>query len=174
MSGVPDEIVLSRDRDLAGRDRELWIRRVLFAFAPLIAILAIFNAFGQRPQDITVTTSVATLRLHAPERVRSGLLYQARFTIDATRRLRNATLVLAPGWFEGMTANTIEPSPEAERSVNGETLFELGPIAPGGSHVLYMQFQINPTNVGRRSQAVRLLDGTRPILTMSRTITVFP
>jgi len=28
--------------------------------------------------------------------------------------------------------------------------------------------------VGRRSQAVRLLDGTRPILTMSRTITVFP
>ena len=40
--------------------------------------------------------------------------------------------------------------------------------------MLYMQFQINPTNVGRRSQAVRLLDGTRPILTMSRTITVFP
>ena len=174
MSGVPDEIVLSRDRDLAGRDRELWIRRVLFAFAPLIAILAIFNTFGQRPQDKTVTTSVATLRLHAPERVRSGLLYQARFTIDATSRLRNATLVLAPGWFEGMTANTIEPSPEAERSVNGETALELGSIAEGGSHVLYMQFQINPTNVGRRSQAVRLLDGTRPILTMSRTITVFP
>ena len=67
MSGVPDEIVLSRDRDLAGRDRELWIRRVLFAFAPLIAILAIFNAFGQRPQDNTVTTSVASLRLHAPD-----------------------------------------------------------------------------------------------------------
>ena len=174
MSDVPDAIVLSRDRELEGRDCELWIRRGLFAAAPLITVLALLNVFGQKPQDSSVTASSATLRLHAPERVRSGLLYEARFTVEAASRLRNAVLVLAPGWFEGMTANTIEPSPEAEHSVDGETAFELGPIEAGGSHVLYMQFQINPTNVGRRSQTVRLLDGTRPVLTLRRTITVFP
>jgi hypothetical protein len=174
MAHVPNEIVLSRDRDLEGRDRELWVRRVLFAGAPVVAVLALLNVFGQRPQDTSVTAPAATLRVHAPARVRSGLLYEARFTIEAARRLRNAVLVLAPGWFEGMTINTIEPSPEAERSVNGETVFELGAIEPGGSHVLYMNFQVNPTNVGRRSQSVRLLDGRRPVLAMARTITVFP
>jgi hypothetical protein len=174
MAHVPNEIVLSRDRDLEGRDRELWVRRALFAVAPVVAVLALLNVFGQRPQDTSVTAPAATLRVHAPARVRSGLLYEARFTIEAARRLRNAVLVLAPGWFEGMTVNTIEPSPEAERSVNGETVLELGAIAPGGSHVLYMSFQVNPTNVGRHSQAVRLLDGRRPVLAMPRTITVFP
>jgi len=174
MPDAPDAIVLSRDRELEGRDRELWIRRGLFALAPLVTILALLNVFGQKPQDSNVTASSATLRLHAPERVRSGLLYEARFTVEATSRLRNAVLVLAPGWFEGMTVNTIEPSPVAERSVNGETVLELGPVEAGGSHVLYMQFQINPTSVGRRSQTVELLDGTRPLLTLPRTVTVFP
>jgi hypothetical protein len=40
--------------------------------------------------------------------------------------------------------------------------------------VLYLQFQINPTNVGRRSQTVWLYDGARLLLTVPRTITVYP
>ena len=174
VSGIPDQIVLERDRDLLGRGRELHIRRALFVFAPLVMILALLNVFGQRPQDSEATGAGATLSLHAPERVRSGLLYEARFTIEADRTLRNAVLLLAPGWFEGMTANTIEPSPESERSVDGQTALDLGRIEAGDSHVLYMQFQINPTNVGRRSQRVQLLDGDRLILTLPRTVTVFP
>lgn len=174
MSVVPDQVDLARDRDLVGRDRELWARRGLFLVAPLIAILALLNVFGQRPQDSASSTNGATLTVRAPERVRSGLLYQARFTVEARRTLRNAVLLLAPGWFEGMTVNTIEPAPRSERSVDGETALDLGRIEAGRSHVLYMQFQINPTNVGRRSQDVRLLDGTRPVLSIPRTVTVFP
>ena len=174
MSDIPDEIVLTRDRDLEGRDRELYLRRALFLLAPLVTVLALLNLFGQRPQDAQATGPSATLKLHAPARVRSGLLYQARFTVEAHRTLRKAVLLLAPGWFESMTANTIEPSPEAERSVDGDTALDLGKIDAGESHVLYMQFQINPTNVGRRSQQVRLLDGERVLLTIPRTITVFP
>jgi hypothetical protein len=171
---APDQIVLARDLELAGRGRELWIRRGLFALVPLVSLLALLNLFGQRPTDSQASTDAATLELHAPERVRSGLLYQARFTVEAHRDVRNAVLVLDPGWFEGMTVNTIEPSPAEEKSVEGDPALELGPIAAGGSHVLYMQFQINPTNVGRRSQAVRLLDGKTPLLTLERSITVFP
>jgi hypothetical protein len=37
-----------------------------------------------------------------------------------------------------------------------------------------MQFQVNPTNVGRRSQDVALYDGTQLITTIHRQVTVFP
>ena len=171
---VPDGIVLKDDHDLSGRNHELWIRRGLFAILPLVSALALLNAFGQRPQDSKVTTSAATLSLHAPERVRSGLLYEARFTVEAHRDLANAVLVLAPGWFEGMTVNTIEPAPQDETSVDGDPALELGPVGAGHSHVVYMQFQINPTNVGRRSQSVTLFDEDRLLLTLPRTVTVFP
>lgn len=174
MSDIPDGIVLARDRDLDGRDVERWVRRILFLLAPLVTVLALLNAFGQRPQDASATAPAARLAVRAPERVRSGLLFQARFTIEARETLRNAVLLLAPGWFENMTVNTIEPSPVWERSVDGDTALALGTVPAGGTHVLYMEFQVNPTNVGRRSQSVRLLDGNRLLLTLPRTITVFP
>ena len=170
----PDEIVLGRDRDMAGRDWERWLRRGLFALAPAVTVLALLNLFGQRPQTTSASTPSARLQVDAPERVRSGLLYGARFTIQARSTLRHAVLVLAPGWFEGMTVNTIEPAPLSERSLNGETALELGPIPAGSSHVTYMAFQVNPTNAGRRSQTVRLMDGDQSVLDVPRTITVFP
>jgi hypothetical protein len=112
--------------------------------------------------------------VYAPERVRGGLLYQARFTIDARRELREATLVLDPGWAEGITINTIEPSPVGEASRDGKLVFELGRIPAGGEHILFVQLQVNPTNVGRRSQDVELFDGPEQLATVERTITVFP
>ncbi len=171
---VPDGIVLQRDRDMEGRDRERSIRRGLFVVAPLIVLIALLNAFGQRPQTSAADASDARLHVYAPERVRSGLLYGARFTVEARRTLRHAVLVLAPGWFEGMTVNTVEPSPVSEQSIDGKTALGLGPIRAGESHVLYMSFQVNSTTVGRHSQGVRLMDGERHVLTVERTITVFP
>jgi hypothetical protein len=40
--------------------------------------------------------------------------------------------------------------------------------------VLYMDFQVNPTNVGRASQDVELRDGDTHITTIERTLTVYP
>jgi hypothetical protein len=174
MADVPDTIVLKRDRDLAGRAWEIWVRRGLFALLPLISLLALVNLFGQRPSTTTVSTEAARLKLYAPARVRSGLLYQARFRITAVRELKKATLVLHPGWLEGMTVNTIEPSPVNEGSSQGRLVFELGHIPAGGSHLLFLDFQVNPTNVGHRRQTVELLDGDQKLLEIRRTITVFP
>jgi len=82
---------------------------------------------------------------------------------------------LAPNeLFQFGGINTIEPSPTSETSDNGRLELELGPIKAGDSFVLFMQFQVNPTNVGRRSQDVDLYDGNRHIATIDRTITVFP
>ena len=37
-----------------------------------------------------------------------------------------------------------------------------------------LQFQVNPTTVGRRSQAVELYDGSRLVARVNRTVTVYP
>jgi hypothetical protein len=74
-----------------------------------------------------------------------------------------------------MQINTIEPSPEGETSDNGRLSFELGPIDAGESHILFMQFQVNPTNVAfAREQTVWLNDGKTRLLTFERHLTIFP
>jgi hypothetical protein len=174
MAETPDTIVLKRDRDLVGRGWEIWVRRTLFSLLPLVMVLALLNLFGQRPTTTTTEADAATLKIFAPPRVRSGVLYGARFHINAHEDMKDAILVLHPGWLEGMTVNTIEPSPVGEASDNGHLRLDLGHIPAGQSHLLFMDFQVNPTNVGHRPQTVELYDGERKLLEVHRSITVFP
>jgi hypothetical protein len=171
---IPDTIVLERDRDLAGRGWQIWLRRGLFGLMPLVVVLALLNLFGQHPATSTVDGRAATLEVYAPLRVRSGLLYAARFTISAHRELKKATLVLDPGWLEAITVNTIEPSPVGEASEDGRLSLDLGRVPAGEVHRLFMDFQVNPNNVGHRSQNVALYDGETKLLEVDRSITVFP
>jgi hypothetical protein len=175
MADVPDRVILRRDRDLIGRGWEIWVRRALFALLPIMVLLGLLNVFGQRPGTTTVNSSgAASLKLFAPDTVRSGLLWQARFHITAQRDLKQATLVLSPGWLESMQINTIEPSPVGEASDNGRLSLDLGHIPAGGSYLLFMQFQTNPTNVGHRDASVTLKDGDQTLLNLHRTIMIFP
>jgi hypothetical protein len=171
---IPDAIVLERDRDLVGRGWEIWVRRMLFALLPLVTVLALLNLFGQRPATTTVGADAATLKVFAPTRVRSGVLYGARFHVTAHRDITDAILVLHPGWLEGVTVNTIEPSPVGEASENGRLSLDLGHIPAGQSHILFMDFQVNPTNVGHRPQTVDLYDDQTKLLEIDRSITIFP
>src|SRR4051812_13060834 len=159
MAQIPDTIVLERDRDLVGRQNEIWVRRGLFALVCAVPVLALLNVFGQHPGTSTAVAGAARLQVYAPTRVRGGLLFEARFHITAKQEIKKATLVLDPGWLEGMTVNTIEPSPSSETSVNGNLSLELGRIARGRSYLLFVQFQVNPINVGHRPQTVWLYDG---------------
>ena len=106
--------------------------------------------------------------------MRGGLYWEARFTIDAHSELKNAMLVLDPGWAEGMTINTIEPGPIGEASRDGKLVLTLGHVRAGATFILFMQLQVNPTNVGRRSQDVALYDGGTLLTTIDRMVTIFP
>ena len=71
--------------------------------------------------------------------------------------------------------NTIEPSPLGQASRNGQLAFTLGHIPAGQSFLLFMQFQVNATNVAwHRPQNVELFDGGTHLLTIKRTVTVYP
>jgi hypothetical protein len=175
VADIPDTIVLRRHRDLEGRRHQVWWRRGLLALVGVVPLLALFNVFGQRPGTATVATAAARLQVYAPTRVRGGLLYEARFRITARRDLKRALLVLDPGWAEGMSMNTIEPSPGTEASRDGQLSFSLGHIPAGRSYLLFMQFQVNPTNLAwHRPQNVELFDGGTHLLTVKRSVTVFP
>jgi hypothetical protein len=176
MADVPDTLVLKRHRDLEGMYRSgVWIRRGILGLIALVAILGLLNVFGQRPTTVRHETAAATISLSAPTKVRGGDFMEARFHITAKRDVGKAMLELDPGWAEAMSINTIEPSPVGEASNDGRLSFDLGHIPAGRSFILFMQFQVNPTNVAwHRPQNVTLLDGGRLITTIHRTITVFP
>ena len=174
MSEPPDYLVLKRHRDLEGRRHEIWVRRGLLGVLLAIPVLALANVFGQHPTTSRAASGSATLEVYAPSRVRGGLLYEARFRVTAVNELKDAHLVLSPGWLEGMTVNTIEPSVSNETSANGNLVLSLGDIPAGHVFLLFFQSQVNPTNVGHRNANVALFDGGTQLVSLHRTITVFP
>ena len=174
VADAPDTIKVSYHRDLRGRMWQIWVRRALMSLVVVIPMIALFNVFGQRPATSAGTAPAADVKVYAPTHLRGGLLYMARFTIRARQDLKRALLILSPGWAEQITINTIEPSPIGEASSNGRLTLQLGHIAAGSKYVLFMEFQVNPTNVGHRAQDVTLADGNTALVTLHRNITVFP
>jgi hypothetical protein len=170
---LPDFLTLSKNRDRVGT-YEVPTRRIGTTLVALFCLAGLLNVFGQRPQSSSAAVPAASIKVYAPSHVRSGLYYEARFTIDAHSDVKKATLVLDSGWAEGHTINTIEPSPIGEASRNGSLVLELGHIPAGQTYLLFMQLQVNPTNVGRRSQDVALYDGDTLLASIDRTITIFP
>ena len=150
------------------------MRRSLVGLVGVFLLLGLLNVFGQRPDSTTKRSPRASLKVYSPTRLRSGLYFESRFTIEAREEIRNATLVLDPGWLEGMTLNTLEPAPVAEANRNGRIVLALGRVRAGTIHRFFMHFQVNPTNIGRRSQDVELQDGTTPIVHIDRTVTIYP
>ncbi len=174
MANQPDYIVISRDRDLRGLRGEVWVRRGLVGLLAVIPLLALLNVFGQHATTSRAAAQPATIEVHAPPAVRLGLLFSTRITIHANETLQDAALVLNSNWLEGMTLNTLEPSPVSETSQNGSLRLEFGRIEAGQDFKVFLSFQVNPTTVSHRDQSVELVDGNRAIATVHRTMTVYP
>lgn len=174
MADQPDGIVLRRHRDLQGRRWHPWLRRALLGVIVLVLVLALFDVFGQETSTTRADAGAATLSVSAPGAVRGGLLFQARITTEAHTELRDATLVLNQAWIDGLTVNTIEPSPLNEASRDGNLVFDLGHLPAGSKHVLYLDYQVNPTTVGSRTLRLELQDGETPVTGLERTLRIFP
>lgn len=174
MAESPDEIVLGRHRDLKGRQHQVWVRRGVLAVLAVIPVLGLANVFGQHPATVTAAEDPATLTLDAPTRLRSGLLYEAHFTIEARQQIEQAALVLHPDWLNGMTLNTLEPAPADETSENGQLRLDYGEVPAGQRIEVFLQYQVNPTANGKRKQWVDLVDGDTVLASIQRTLVIFP
>jgi hypothetical protein len=174
MADTPEGIALQRHRDLRGRRHQVWVRRGVLTLIALVPALGLVNVFGQRPSTAEATAPAASLTLTAPERVRGGLLFQAHFTIHARTDLEKAALVLHPDWLQGMTLNTLEPSPAEETSENGALRLDYGAIQAGKRFDVFLQYQVNPTTVGERKQWVELVDGESAVASIRRGLFIFP
>jgi hypothetical protein len=170
---LPDHLDLARHRDVSMR-AELVARRTVLGLIAGLAVAALLGLVGQSPRQTVAVGDAAELEVSAPARLRGGVFFQGRFTVDARAPVESPTLVLDPGWLENMHINTIEPAPIEEASRNGDLALTFSALEPGDRLVVYMQFQVNPTNVGRRSADVGLYDGETPITSVERTVMIFP
>jgi hypothetical protein len=174
MAELHGHLSRSRDRDLQGRDHQVWSRRACLLLLVGLVVAALLNAFGQRSTISEAPAAAASLTVKAPQRLRGGLIFEGRFEIQAHRDLRRPKLLLGPGWTEGMTLNTTEPEPKAEHSDRGELTLVFDPIPAGDRFTVWTQWSVNPVNVGQRSQDVSLYDGGIRLTRIDRDVTVFP
>ena len=110
----------------------------------------------------------------APAAVRGGLFFQSRVEIRALRAIEHPRLVLDEGWVEGMQFNSTEPAPVSEASRDGRVVLSYDRIDAGDRLIVWMQFEVNPTNVGHRSYGLELDDAETQVAAVHRGMTVFP
>jgi hypothetical protein len=174
MASAPETLTLEIHRDPRFWWQSPWVRRVLLLVPIALVIAALLDLFGQRPVTSRATGTQATLSVTAPTHARSGLIYAARFRIDAAQALTKATLVLDPGWADGYTVNGLAPQPLTEGSSNGKLAFGFGHIPARHQLTVWLSLQINPTTIGRHRQDVWLYDGNTLIARVDRSVTIFP
>jgi hypothetical protein len=175
MADLPMQLDRRHNIDLERRSVEPHARRVVLSLLLAVVVAALVGVFGQSPASSSVVGAGRTrLSLSAPEGLRGGLIYQAKIEIQARRELRKAALVMDSGWFEGITLNSTVPEPLGWAQRNGRSVIDLGHIPAGERYVLRLQFQVNPTSVGDRTQNVRLEDDGQSIAFLRRSAIVYP
>jgi hypothetical protein len=174
MASTPDGITLKRNLELEGRTRSPWVRRALLCAVTALPVLALLNVFGQHPSTSTASSPVATLSVTAPTRLRGGLIFQVKVKVQAHREISQLQIAFDTGWWESMSVNSIEPNPSSETSHNGQVVLAYGNLPAGQTLISWLYFQVNPTNVGERREDVSIQDGSKLLVRIHRSATIFP
>jgi hypothetical protein len=174
MTALPDHLDRSANVDLHGRNIEPRFRRAGLLVLLVVCALGLANVFGQHTHALSVDSSAAKLTVETPGAARGGLIYQSIFTIEAHEDLSEPTLHLEQGWFDGLTINTVQPDAVDWGQQEKRNTLKLPPIASGQEFVLRLQYQVNPTVLGRRSQDVVLMDAGTELVRLDHAQTLFP
>jgi hypothetical protein len=174
IASLPDYLDRSAHLDLHGRNVEPWFRRAGLLVLLGVCALGLANVFGQHTHVLSVDSPEAKLTVETPGAARGGLIYQSIFRIEAHEKLPEPTLRLDPGWFDGLTINTVEPDAVEWGQLDRRNTLGLPPLERGDEFVLRLQYQVNPTVVGRRSQDVVLMDAGTELVRLDHAQTIFP
>jgi hypothetical protein len=169
------ELELRRHRDLVGRQHEHWGGRAVTAVLVVFVVLALANQFGQQPSTSRASGRSAQMTVSTPSRVRGGLIFQTRIDVTAAQRIAQPALILSGGWFDGMTLNSVQPPPASQSPV-GSGLSLIYPRLPAGrTMTVWLEWSVNPTNLAwDRTEQIELTDHATPLLSIRRSVTVFP
>jgi hypothetical protein len=162
------------EHDERGVVRGLRTRRTVLCVLTIVPLLALIGLLGQEASESHAAGARATLTVRAPKTVRGGLFFESRIEIHVLARIQHPRLVLDAGWLEGMQVNSIEPQAQDESSRNGRLVVAYATWLPGERKTIWLQFQVNPTNVGRRAYGLELDDDNTRIARVDRTLTVLP
>ena len=166
---------VARQPESRSLTRGLWARRATLTAFAAIVLLALAGVFGQRGSTTKAQGPQATMSVGAPHTVRGGLFFQARLEIRALQDVEHPRVVLARGWVEGLQVNSIEPSAD-DRVLARRPARPLlrQAVGAGDRMTIWFQFQVDPTEPGRRDLSVELDDAEQPIARVPRTLTVMP
>jgi hypothetical protein len=157
-----------------GRQIGLVARRMWIGLFALIAIGALAGLIGQRPSRSEASSPAVRMTVQAPEIVRGGVFFESRVDIRALAPIEHPRLVFDEGWLVGMQVNSVEPAAESESSRDGRLVLSYGGLETGDVLRVHLQFEVNPTNVGKRSYGLELGDAERRLARIDRTIRVLP
>jgi hypothetical protein len=167
--------LLDRQRHLDREHHSAIPRRVGLSILAAICLLALLlDAFGQRSTLTRVDASAASLTVDSPERLRGGLVFTSQITVIAHQKLGDAQVQLSSGWFRGMTFNGVVPQPNSMSSSGDTVTLDYGPLDAGQSMPFWISWQTNPTTLGARGEKVSVSDGSNQLVTIQRSLVVFP
>jgi hypothetical protein len=118
----------------------------------VLPVLGLANVFGQSTSPDTTAAPAASVLVSSPAHVRSGLVFTTEFVITPRRQLQNAQLYPDNGWFRGMTLNALAPQPVSQTAHGRWQILGFGKLAAGVPFTVWIAWQVNPTDPGRRSQ----------------------
>jgi hypothetical protein len=171
---LPDGLTVKRNLRLDDRWGHVWYRRGLLCLIAVLPVLALLNVFGQHPTVSIAKSSAGELKVTAPARLRSGLIFQVRAQVTAHQTITKPQLVFSPGWWESMSVNSMEPNPSSQSTRNGSVVLTYPELHAGHTLIAWIYFQANPTNVGKRTENVELDNGSTAIARIHRSLTIFP
>lgn len=139
-----------------------------------IVLLAFSGALGGQPNPAhSVTAPSVRLSFAAPAIARSGMFFEMRVAVDASRRVDNLVLAVSPTYWRELTVNTMIPAADESFGAGGYR-FAFGPMAPGGRLQVKVDGQINPALVGGTAGTIRLFDGETELASLPVAMKVRP
>lgn len=173
---LPGSLNRDTDVDLEGRLNHPFIRRGILSLLALIALAALAGIFGQQAGQTTIQgTQAASLTVEAPDRLRNGLIFSARFDLTAgPAGIERPHLVLSHGWIDHITLNSLYPDPVTQSGDDGSLRLAYRPLQGGQRMTVWTQWQVNPTTTGRFDGDAALFDGDLELARLDRTVTIFP
>jgi hypothetical protein len=102
------------------------------------------------------------------------LIFTTEIMVTPHQKIRDGQLYLDKGWFQNMSLNGVSPQPSNQGAQGQWQTWDFGKMPAGQTFTVWISWQVNPTNLGRHPETVELYDGNNKIMTIHRTLTVFP